>query len=270
MTPPDDGFGGHLSLVEQYLDTLADRLHGSVRDVRGMLAESQAHLLDAVHAYVADGLTPDDAQSAALRDFGDATLVAASMNQAAWSRSRRFVLRETGQLLVGLAAIGMVVVGVAGVVARLLATAISTEAIFGIPAHADVSAASCAHWLSVQSSATTCQQAGTLEAATDQTAGMVLTGTLGLLLLVGLVVVRRRRPQPRVLPPVLAPAIATTAFGAAAIGLAALAASDAIILSSWGRGLWWTSAACSLGAGCVGAGWLWRAVSRSHQLDVTA
>ena len=97
----------------------------------------------------------------------------------------------------------------------------------------------------MQPTAATCQQAGTLEAAGDLTLGMVGTGLLGLLLVGALIVVRRRPHHVSALPLVVAPAVAATVFGAATVGLAALAAGNAVVLATWGQGLWWVCAACS-------------------------
>lgn len=262
MSAPEDAAKPG-DLVDRYLDELTSRLRGPARRVRRVLAETEEHLRDAVDSRVAGGMSVEEAERAALHDFGTAAYVAAAMNQADSATSRPLVLRAGLETLAGLAALGMVVVGVAGVMGRLLAAVTSTETMFGAPASADLPAASCRHWLAVQPSATTCHQAATLESASDQTAGMIALGLLGLLTVTALAVLRRRTPHAHVLPAFLAPTIAATAFGAAGVGLAALAASNAVIFSTWGQGLWWTSACCSLLAALACASFSARALIRT-------
>jgi len=62
---------------------------------------------------------------------------------------------------------------------------------------------------------------------------------------------------------VLGPALGVAAFGAATVGLAALAAGDAVLLGAWGRGLWLCGAASTLLAALVSAMLLLRALPAS-------
>ena len=237
--------------IEAYVDELTDRLHGSPGHVRRTVTEAETHLRDAVDARIAAGLDRQAATASALAEFGAAADVAAAMNQALWRRNRLPLAREGLELGFRLVGVGMVVVGVAGLVARLLAGVTSVRTIFGLPSTAEVSSSSCAHWLALHPGAGSCRQAATLEASADQVLAMVLMGVVGALLLAGLAVVRRRRPHSRMLPAVLGPVIAATAFGGAALGLAVLGADNAVVLGTWGQGLWWTCAGCSAVAGLV-------------------
>jgi len=253
--------------VDRYLEDLATRLHGPAGKGRRVVAELEAHLHDAVDAHCSAGLDPGDAQAAALADFGSARQVAAAVNQAAWSRASGPVLRAVAGMLVRLAAAGLVVMGIAAGAARLVAALTSTQTVYGLPAGAQMPAASCAHWLGVQPQATTCQQAGTLEASVDLTASLALAGVLGVLLWATIAVVYRAAPQPSaVLPRALAPAIAMAGFAAAAAALAVLAADDAVLSQAWGAGPWWTTAACSALAALVCAWLLIRALSRTGRV----
>jgi MYXO-CTERM domain-containing protein len=241
--------------IEDYLDALAAGLHGSPAYTRRVVAEAEEHLRDAVDAHMRAGRSRQDAVAAALSDFGSAVTVADRLNGSLWTSSRSAVLGETAETAVRLGAVGMVAVGFAGVGARVLASATSTHAVFGLPTDASPSAAQCTHWLAVHPAATSCRAAAAMEASSDQTSGMLAVGLLGLLLLVVLTAWRRRRPRAAsLLPAVLAPTVAATAFGAAGLGLVTLAGSNAMIFATWGRGLWWVSAACSLaGATIAGA-----------------
>jgi hypothetical protein len=238
-------------LIQQYLDDLTSRLRGSPTYVRRVIAEAEEHLAEGVDARVAQGSDEAAAEAAALAEFGSAPVVARELNRATWRDARPALRRdvvETGLRLLG---VGMIVVGVAGAVARVVAAVTTTDSVFGAPAALSPSAGDCAHWESLHPSATTCQAAATMEAATDQTLGMLATGLLGVLLLVALAVAGRRWPRQPVLPRALAPTVAATAFALAAAGLFALAVSDVVVLSTWGSGLWWTCAACSLAAALV-------------------
>ncbi|MGI8613662.1 MAG: permease prefix domain 1-containing protein [Nocardioidaceae bacterium] len=253
-------------LVERYLDDLTSRLRGSASHVRRVVAESEAHLRDAVEANLAAGMDVEDAEGAALRSFGTAAQVAVAVNRADWSTARGPVLWAGAGVLLRLAAAGMVVIGVSAGAARLVAALTSTQTIFGLPSGVRMPAASCAHWLAVQPGATSCQQAATLEASGDLTLSLGLIGVLGVLL-VGLIALLHRLSPERapVLPPVLGPAIGAAVFGAAATGLAALAGSDAVLYAAWGSGLWWTMSVCSLGAALVAARLLVRAIASTYR-----
>lgn len=165
-------------------------------------------------------------------------------------------------MLVRLAATGMVLAGVVGVAAAVLAGLTSVEAVFGLPAGAPVPAGDCAHWLSGHPAAATCKQAGTLEAADDLP---LLAGAVGVLgALVWLVVLTRRRPRARVLPAALEPAVGAALFGAVGAGAAVLAAADAVVSTTWGAGMFWTATAGALAvaAGCTAR--TWRALAGSR------
>ena len=253
---------GDQDAIEGYLDEVADRLGGSAGRLRRVLAEFEAHLRDAVDAHRAAGMAAAEAQSAALREFGSAIEVADAVNRASSADARIPLLRAAVESLARLSATGLVALGVAAGVARVVVALTSTQAIFGLPSAARVPAAACAHWLAVQPAAASCQRAGTLEASSDLTAALALAGIAGLLLWVMVLLLDRIAPPPaEVLPPVLAPAIGMAGFGAAAVGLAVLALNDAVVFMVWGAGLWWTLAACSLAVATASGGLLARALS---------
>ncbi len=250
--------------VERYLDELAARLPGPGAHVRRVLAECEAHLRDAVAAGRAAGLSDADAERAAVEKFGTPSQIATQVISAQWAHARRPVLRAGMGLLVRMAAAAMVVAGGAAVLAVLAATISSRTAVFGLPARVSMPARLCTYWLTIHPDAGTCRQAGTLEAAGDIPLSLETLGGLGAGILATAVLVRRRRPRPvEVLPPVLGPALGVAAFGAATVGLAALAAGDAVLLGAWGRGLWLCGAASTLLAALVSAMLLLRALPAS-------
>ncbi len=83
-----------------------------------------------------------------------------------------------------------------------------------------------------------------------------VAGLLGVFVALALAAHRPRSARAVVvLPPALGPAVGAAVFGLAAVGSAVLAASDAVVLSTWGAGLYWTAAAtCAVAA--VGSTWL--------------
>jgi hypothetical protein len=85
-------------------------------------------------------------------------------------------------------------------------------------------AASCRYWLSNWPGAHGCAQAYLLESSSDAVSLRVGAGLLGLLLLGGYYLARRRGWAPGVLPDAFTPTIAVSLFGAAGLGLAWLAA----------------------------------------------
>ena len=252
--------------IDRYLDELADLLTGPGGRARAFLLEVEAHLSDERDARVARGEHPAAAESAAIAGFGSPIEVARAENHVTWRASRGGVAAAVAVLALELATVGMVVVGIAGAIARIIASFGLATAMYGPPHDVVMPAVSCAHWLAVQPTAVTCVQAGTLEAADDLTMISVAIGFIGLLVAVPLAVRRlRRRVRREALPPTLGPAVSATMFGAAAIGLAALGLTNAVISTTWGRGMWLTDAACAAVACAGSVVLLLRALRRSSE-----
>ncbi len=243
-------------VVQRYLDELAVRLHGPAAQVRRVLAETEAHLYEAVDASSSFAADPELAQAEAVARYGSPAQVAAAVNQAAWTRVRRPLVVAATATLVRLTAAGLIAMGVTGLVARLLAGLTSTAAVYGFPAGTQPPASSCRYWLSVHPGIVGCQHAAALEASSDVTLTLGAAGLLGALVCLALAVRRRRGARAVVvLPPALGPAVGAAGFGLAAVGSAVLAASDAVVLATWGAGLYW-SAAATCAAAAVGSTWL--------------
>jgi hypothetical protein len=85
-------------------------------------------------------------------------------------------------------------------------------------------AADCRYWLSSWPGAHSCTQAYMLESSSDAVSLRVGAGLLGLLLLAGYYLARRRGWWRGVLPDAFTPTVAVTVFGMAGLGLAWLAA----------------------------------------------
>ncbi len=256
---------GDRDAVQRYLDELALRLHGPATQVRRVLAETEAHLYEAIEAKSSPGVDAEVVQAEAISRFGSPAQVAAAVNQAAWTQVRRPVVVAAAATLLRLAAAGLIAMGVTGLVARLVAAVSSTAGVYGFPAGVQPSASSCRYWLSIHPAVAGCRQAATLEASADVTLTLGGAGVLGVCVCLALAVRRRRGAHPVVvLPPVLGPALGAALFALAAIGTALLAASDAVVLSTWGAGLYWTAAATCTAAALGSTGLLIRALPASY------
>jgi hypothetical protein len=255
-----------VNLIENYLDELAGRIAGNGADVRGFLLEVESHLSDARAAAVARGLSAQAADEEAIRSFGTPRQVADAARRDGWRASIGAVARDAAHLFLQLGVVGLLVVGASGVAAQFIARFGLTDAIYGLPSTVSIPVASCARWLSLHPDAGSCRAAATAEASRDMTMALIGAGILGLLgaaLLLVIRAVRRGRPR-NALPRTLGPTIATTMFAAASMGLAALAASNAVVFTAWGQGLWWTQSACALLAALVSLVMLVRAMSLSY------
>src|SRR4051812_22897922 len=135
--------------IAGYLDELTTRLHGSPTYVRRVVLEAQEHLTDSVERRVAEGAARDTAEVEALKAFGGAATVAREINRANWRAARPALLRDVGETGIRLVGVGMVVIGIAGAVAKIAAAVTSTSLVFGAPATLSPSPADCAHWASL-------------------------------------------------------------------------------------------------------------------------
>lgn len=134
---------------------------------------------------------------------------------------------------------------------------------FGLPAALTSSMDGCAHWLAVQPSADSCQQAAIFEAAGDTSIALGALGVIGVLVLAVVFLLRRSGAfRPAVIPPTLAPAIATTVFSVAAVGLFICGAVNAVIGQTWGRGMWFSESACAVIAAVISGILLVRVIDR--------
>lgn len=247
--------------IPDYLDELSARLTGPGAEARRFLIEVESHLLDARDSRVEKGLELQEAEASAIDSFGTAMQIAHGRNRVSWRSSRRAVVGATAGLAIKLVAVGMILIGIAGGLTQIIANFGFVSDMYGLPANVIVPASSCAHWLTVEPTATTCLQAGTLEASHDLTVVYLGIGVIGLLLSIPLVLVRlRRRKMRKVLPPTLGPAIGAAMFGAAAVGLSVLGATNAVVSTTWGAGMWLTDAGVALVACGISVALLFRAI----------
>jgi hypothetical protein len=238
-------------MIERYLDELLVCLRGRARDVRRILDEVEAHLRDAAEAGVRDGLAPDEAEAAAIAAFGSPRDVARRFSTTGPLVTGPLV-REVVAALVLLGAVGLVAIGVSGVLAMGTRAAFGSSFVAGEPEGVTYTAARCADFREYHPEATTCEAAASAHHADEVEEYRVAAGVLGLFVLGGRWLVRRRRHASGAgtavaLPVGVVPAVGATLFGVAGVallleGLGLLATGGA----SHGSGQWLTAGVVAL------------------------
>lgn len=233
-------------LIGIYLDGLRCCLGRPSEQVDRLVTEAEAHLSESVAVKQTAGRDALAATAEAIEEFGSIPQVAAAANRAGPAAALRAV---TG-ILVRIAATGLVLAGLTGLTARAAAALTSVQAVFGLPSDVRMPAAMCTRWVGLHPETATCQQAATAEAAQDLTLLAGLAGLIGLLTWAVILLARARssrsRGYRRGLPAPVEPSVTMALFAAIAAGAAVLGASDAVVFTTWGAGLWWSAAGCAL------------------------
>lgn len=237
------------SPVEDYLDELLSHARGHPRDVRRLLAETEAHLYDDAEADQRAGVDRCTAQRRAVERLGPAAQLARRDDRAVRPSG---LLRELAWRAVALAGIGCAAIGVSGMLTMVMTTVFGSTFVWADAPGARYSAGACAHFLAVQPHAHTCTAAALAESADDGQLQRFAVGLLGLLVLLALAAVRRRRDVARggaqdwPVVPVVAATVAVTAFGGAAVFLLGHTVSSAVVASGAGMGQWLSGAIVSV------------------------
>jgi hypothetical protein len=240
--------------IDVYLDDLVSQLSTRrPRQLRSLLAEVEAHLHDEADAGIASGLTPDQAEVAAVARFGSASVVA-DAERNSWRPSYSLLVQQflgSAFLLGGIAALAVGVSGIGALVVHLVA---GSRYLVDSPRQADLTASACARWLQtpgVGPAAPGCSTAATHDWTSEVIGYRLAAGLLGLLLVIAFVVLRRQRHSVPVLPRLVSDTIAAGAFTVAGVWLLA-AGVDAIVVSQgFGSGQWLSAAPVALVAGGV-------------------
>ena len=215
--------------VENYLDQLYVGLRGSPRQGRRILAEAEDHLREGVADGVAAGLTEREAQEQAISSFGSVRAVVRAHDRRLRQVPSLAVLADLAMSAWRLLSIGLLAVGASGLVAAAM------NSVFGAPfvgsaSRAALPLAGCRHWLSVWPGAHSCAQAYLRESSADAVSLRIFAGLIGLILLGGYYLARRRGWSRGVLPDGFAPTVAMSMFGAAGLGLLALSVNRGSVL----------------------------------------
>ena len=199
--------------VERYLDDLFRCLRGDPAHCRRLLAEAEGHLLDAVDAGMARGLTRAQAGEQAVVDFGPRSVLVHS-GPSAMGTAVRLIrpLLQTGSWVV---ATGLLVAGVAGLIAWLLRIGLGDRFLAGDVAGVQYTAARCSDFFEYAPHAASCLDAAAAHHADEVVRNGIAFGLLGLLVLGVHRMLRRRwrsRDVTRALPTGFGAAMATTVF----------------------------------------------------------
>lgn len=192
--------------IEDYLDELLRRTHADPRTTRQLLDEANDHLFTTASELQGNGVTRIDAETEAVRRLGPVTGLA----RGSWRRSFGAMILETLRAATLLGGWGLVAVGLSGVLAALMTT---------IAGHSFVGAATV---LGTDGHTIT-------ETANDAVSLRIFAGLVGLLVLTGHAVLRRRPPRrPTVLPRGLIDTLGAAAFAAATAVLAGASLAQAM------------------------------------------
>jgi len=249
------------SPVQDYLDRLVVLLPASrPRQLRSVLAETEAHLMDAVALAQAQGLSVADAEARAVREFGPVDdLVAAELRRSRPSMAK--TARQVISSAVLLGSIGAIAVGVSGLVAGLFWAVGGTSAVVAVAPGQQLSAADCARWLAQDPSAAGCQGAALADWAWETVVYRVALGLLGCVGLAGYLLLRRRGDSSgrwSALPRPITTTIAVTAFTGAGLWATGMGVDAVRVSAGHGIGQWFSAAIVALAAAGV-FGWRLRA-----------
>jgi hypothetical protein len=177
-----------MSPIEDYLDQLLVELRGSARDVRRILAEVEEHLRDATAEGVAEGLPEGKAQWRAVDRFGPPRMVARRFGRPA----TRLALRALARAAAPFTAVGLIAVGVSGAISEALGRWFGPAFVAGDLPDVRYAAARCADFQEYFPGKS-CLDAAAWHHWGEVVEYRVAAGVVGLLLLGGRLLYRRRR-----------------------------------------------------------------------------
>jgi len=229
------------SPIETYLDELVRAFAGRApRELRGMLAEAEAHLHDDADAAIARGVPRERAEAEAVARFGPARDLAAA------DRRRlpvRHVLDQLVRHAVLMFGVGAVAVGLSGAVAAVIRAIGGSRALIDVAPGQVLSAGDCARWLSGDPAAHSCAAAAVGDWANEVVYYRIALGILGLLALAGYRWLRRGlRSSPMLM--VVRDTVGVAAFAGAAAVTFGLGI-DAVVVGG-GAGQWFSATPIAL------------------------
>lgn len=201
------------SPIENYLDELLRRTRADARTTRRLLEEASDHLHATASALRAGGMSLHESELEAVRRFGPVAPVVRATSRHAFVA----LVLETLRAAIFLAGAGLVAVGISGLVALVMNLAFGRRFVGGISVFGF-------HGPSVA------------ETADDTVVLRVLAGLVGLVVLLGYLLARRRARFRPLLPPGLVDALGAAAFAAGTAGLAIVSADQAMQAGSAGVG----------------------------------
>jgi hypothetical protein len=234
------------SPIQVYLDDLLDASRGMrPREVRELLAEAEAHLYDDKAALIAGGTAEYQAEVEAVARFGPPGRLAAADRDRSTTPSGK-VLRQVVVSGVRLGSIGAIAVGVSGAIAGLFWIVGGSRAVIDVPAGRILAPGDCARWLAGEPGAGSCRAAAINDWAAETVFYRIALGLLGVLALLGLRWLERRRTAMRGLDPLVSDTIAATIFGVAGAWTLGLGVDAIVSDSGRGSGQWFSAALVSV------------------------
>ena len=230
--------------IERYLDRLLLELRGRATDVRRILVETEEHLRDEVAAGLAEGLPVEEAEERAIARFGPPRVVARRFGPT----STR-VLPELVRALTLLIAVGLIAIGASGVLSMGLRAVFGSSFVAGDPVGVTYTPRRCADFVRFHPEAASCSAAASAHHADEVEEYRVATGALGLLVLGGWAVARRRGPRRHnlgVLPDAFSATVGATVFGVAGGLLLMQGAAMLVQGADRGAGQWLSGSAVAL------------------------
>jgi hypothetical protein len=235
--------------IETYLDRLLTHLRGSTRDVRRILSEAEEHLRDAASEMTAAGVSEEEAQRQAVARFGDPRTVARRFSARLSPVPPLAVLVELARTATLLAAVALVAIGVSGGLAELFGRAFGASFVAGDLPGMSYTPERCADFLEYFPNAGSCERAAALHHWGEVVQYRVAAGVLGLLVLGGCTLWRRRRREAEylgVLPDGFSATVATSLYGVAAAVLLLQSLNAYLVGRGAGNGQWLSGAIVAL------------------------
>ena len=235
--------------VEEYLDKLLLTLSGPPRQVRGTLAEVEAHLQDVVAEELAAGKSLVEAEQAAVARMGACSQITGRPLQ--FGRPAAALMRRTalaGSLIAGIA---LVAVGISGAIGWGLAALRGGTFLVAPFPQGSYTRADCARWLAGDPSARNCITAMTSDHVSEVILNSFAAGVLGVLALSGYVWMRRRwqdRGTLTALPIGSAEAVGAILALIVAVGTAGRGVNLELVQQGQGAGEMFSLAVGALGA----------------------
>ncbi len=206
--------------IQQYLDQLADLLLVSPRRARRILAEVEDHLSAARQELIDSGMSPEEAEATALRQFGSPAVVARDFRRQSALSWLSFI-EAVGTPLIGLAAVGLIAIGLSGVLAFAIGVIAGKDYVAGDAPGVTYTASRCAEYLQLYPGAGDCTSAALADHFDEVVGFRVAAGVLGLIGL-GVYFATRRLRRPVRMPAAFAPTLGLAAFAPVGIGLMGL------------------------------------------------
>ncbi len=190
----------------------------------------------------------------------------------------RATLVELTLALTRLVAIGLLAIGVSGLIAWGMGAALGRAFVAGDAPGVTYTSSRCAELLEYARAARTCEAAAVSHHYGEVVTYRLAAGVLGLLVLAGYLIVRRRlggrrgrgrergaepvSPEPVALPDGFVATVGTVAFGLAGLGLLVLGASQLALGPDAGAGAWLSGGIVALAVAIPFGARLWRCLVR--------